>query len=100
MTYRLLIDDSQGTCAVMTDAPSGKIGYEYRFKPMKATITKDAYDQADIHYYERKPKEPIPAGTMVTIDTWWQNFYGAYFKINYKGNCYDIKTSCVKINKA
>ena len=95
MEYRLIINDSQGSWVVITDAPKGKIGYHYRFKPFKATVIKDAYDEADFHYFQ-KAKDPIPAGTKVIIDNWWQNFYGDYFRINYNGADYDVKPSCIK----
>lgn len=97
MEYRLTFTDSQGVWAVLTDMPEGKIGYEYKFKPMKATIVEDAYDMYDLHNYTTKTKEPIPKGTQVTIDCWWQNFYGCYFKILHSESYYDVRTSCVKI---
>ena len=83
--------------AVIVHTEPGKIGCEYNFKPFKAKIVKEAYDEADIHY-GGKLKDPIPVGTEVTIDTWWMNFYGSYYKIKYNGHSYDVKTTSIEID--
>lgn len=98
MEYCLKFYDAQGRWAVITDAKEGLIGHNYKFKPMKAHIVKTAYDAADF-YYSNETKEPIPVGEEVTIDTWWMNFYGSYFKIMWQGHNYDVKTDCVLIDK-
>ena len=96
MEYTLIIDASNGRFAVVTDTKPGLIGHDYKFKPIKARLVKDGYDQADFHYF-RKLKQPIPEGTELMVDCWWQNFYGAYFKIVYNGDSYDVKENCVSI---
>lgn len=100
MEYVITFRDANGSWAVIVNdfEKPGLIGHHYRFKPMKAEIVKDAYDEADFHYF-RKSKTPIPAGTEVMIDDWWMNFYGAYFTIEWEGSKYDVKTDCVAIKK-
>lgn len=97
--FSIVFRDAKNMWAVMSDAPKGKIGYDYKFKPMNATIIEDAYDAYDLDCHNtRKVKKPIPKGTRVVVDCWWQNFYGSYFKINYNGSNYDVKTSYVEID--
>lgn len=96
--YRLDIGDS--TCrrfAVITDSEPGKIGHHYTFKPFKGKLVKTGYDEADLHYF-RKTKEPIPIGTEIVIDTWWMNFYGSYYRVEYEGHTYDIKTNSIEFD--
>lgn len=96
MEYRITINDSQGKWAVISDTQEGLLGHHYKFKPLKAVIVKDSYDESDLYYF-RNVKTPIPAGTEVVIDNWWQNFYGSYFRIIYNEQEYDVLTNCVKI---
>ena len=98
MNYILNIYDSNNRWAVITDYPDGKIGHLYKFKPMPATVVKDAYDEADLHYFVRKAKAPIPSGTKIMVETWWQNLYGSYFRVQYEGQDYDISPRNVKID--
>ena len=72
------------------------LGHLYRFNPLKGKLVRDSMDQADLHYFTfRKPC--IPAGTEVTVDCYWRNFYGVYFNILYNGEHYDIRTQDVEI---
>lgn len=96
--YIIHIGDATGrNFAVRVDAEPGLIGHMYTFSPFKAVLVEDGYDEADFHYF-RKAKEPIPAGTEVTLGTWWRNFYGSYYRIAYGGHAYDVNTRCVKID--
>ena len=97
MNYLLSFHDAKNKWTVVTDTKDGLIGHYYTFKTMKAHIVKTAYDEADIHY-RCKTKEPIPVGTEVKINTWWMNFYGSYFRINWKGQEYDVNTDNVLID--
>ncbi len=99
LRYPLRFCDAVSNWVVLTNEPPGKIGCYYKFEPIKAIVVKDAYDEADFHYF-RSAKDPIPKGTELTIDTWWQNFYGSYFKVNYNNKMYDIKTTTVKLIRA
>jgi hypothetical protein len=91
-------DSTYRRFSVIVHTEPGKIGHEYKFKPFKAKLVKKGYDEADLHYWERKAKDPIPEGTEVTIDTWWMNFYGSYYRIEYEGHSYDIKTTSIEID--
>ena len=93
--YALQIWDARRSYVVMTDTKPGLIGPVYTFSPKKAVIVSDAYDEADFHYF-RKAKDPIPKGTEIEIDVWFQNFYGCYYRVKYDGHKYDIKTECVE----
>ena len=99
MEYCLQFNDAKNRWAVIVDYEPEHIGHHYKFKPFKGTIVRDAYDEADFHYYERKTKDPIPEGTEVIVDNWWMNFYGSYFRINYNGHDYDVKTSNVILER-
>ena len=98
MKYILNVYDSENCWAVITDYPTERIGHLYTFNPMPAIVLKDAYDEADIHYFKPKAKCPIPAGTKIMVGTWWQNFYGSYFRVQYEGQDYDISPRNIKIN--
>lgn len=76
------------------DGTFGHIGKMYQFDDVKAVIKKDCYDEADIHYFSKNPKK-ISAGTEVTLNVYWINFYGSYYRISHEGRTYDIKTSNV-----
>ena len=97
MKHQFIIDCANGRYAVFTDTEEDLIGHIYKFEPMKARIVKPGYDQADFHYYNRATKEPIPEGTELMVNCWWQNFYGSYFRIEYNGNSYDVKANSVEI---
>lgn len=76
------------------ESGADKIGKMYKFEPITAVIKKNCYDEADLHYLAKNPKE-LKKGTKVIIDTYWLNFYGHYFRINYEGEQYDIKVENV-----
>ena len=81
---------------VISDNEPGIIGHMYKFDPIKAVIVTDAYDEEDFHYY-KKAKDSIPAGTVITIDCWWMDYLGNYFRVYYNNDTYDINPNCLKI---
>ena len=97
MEHLLTFTDARNSWAVVTDEKKGIIGHMYRFAPHNATVIKDAYDKADLHY-AGEIKNPIPKDSRVIIDCWWQNFYGCYFRIKWEGNEYDVATDCILID--
>lgn len=90
--------DAKRHWVIPTDTNPNLIGHEYKFNPFKAVVVKPAYDEADFHYF-RKPKTHIPVGMELSVDCWWCNFYGSYFRVKYEGNSYDIKTDCVELSR-
>ena len=90
--------DAKRHWCVPTDTNPNLIGHYYKFDPFKAVVVKSAYDEADFHYF-RKAKTPIPVGTELNVDCWWMNFYGSYFRVEYDGHKYDIKTDCVELSR-
>lgn len=91
-----IITDGNGTrlgvvCHNLDDnSKFGHIGKMYEFDDVKAVIKLDCYDEEDIHYFAKHPKK-IAAGTEVTLNAYWINFFGSYYRIDYNGQTYDIK---------
>jgi hypothetical protein len=79
------------------DGTFGHIGKMYKFENVKATIKQDCYDEADLHYFRKNPKK-LEKGTEVTINVYWINFYGSYYRITHEGKTYDIKRDNVLFN--
>jgi len=65
-------------------------------KDAKVVLTKEAFCNADIHYFEKNPKPPIPKDTIVKINYCWANFEGRFINVEYDNNNYDIKPSFLK----
>lgn len=91
--------DAKCRWVVIVDDEPNLIGHEYTFKPLKGKVIKESYDQADLHYWQRESKPPIPKGTELKVDCWWMNFYGDYFRVEYNGNKYDVKTDNIELSR-
>ena len=65
-------------------------------KGAKVVLTEKAFCNADIHYFEKKPKNPIPKDTVVEINYCWANFEGIFINVLYNGKNYDIRPSSLK----
>ena len=99
MMSLLEISDAYNRYSVIVHDKLGLMGKEYRFLPFCGELIKDGYDEADIHYFSKNPKAPIPRGTKITVDCWWMNFFGSYFRVKYNGATYDLKTNIVKLSR-
>ena len=97
--WYLDIWDAKGRWVVTVDNEPNLIGHEYTFKPLKGKVIRNSYDEADLHYWQRKTKPPIPEGTELKVDCWWMNFYGSYFRVEYNGNKYDVKTNNIELSR-
>ena len=65
-------------------------------KGNKLVVNERAVCMADIHYFEKNPKEPIPVDTVVKVNYCWANFEGRYINVEYKGKNYDVKPSYLR----
>lgn len=65
-------------------------------KGNKLTMVNKGFCMGDLHYYDKKPKEPIPIGEIVTVNYCWKNFYVKYINVQYNGRNYDINPSDLK----
>lgn len=96
MVRKAIITDGSGTRLVVDcynlddNGTFGYIGKMYEFENVRAIIKQDCYDEADLHYLRKNPKK-IALGTEVTLNVYWINFYGSYYRIVHEGETYDIK---------
>ena len=65
-------------------------------KGNKVVLTEKAYCNADIHYFEKNPKAPIPKDSVVEINYCWGNFEGRFINVKHNGKDYDVKPSYLK----
>lgn len=59
-------------------------------------ILEDAYCHETFYHLEKK--EPIPKGTILSMDDYYENYYGGFIKCTYNGKVYYIEPIKVKIN--
>ena len=59
------------------------------------TLTKDCYDEQEIHYFNIK-KPLLKAGTVLKVKYRWANYYGTYYRCEHENGTYDIKRSNCK----
>lgn len=55
------------------------------------TLTKDCYDEQEIHYFNIK-KPILKAGTTLKVKYRWANFYGTFYRCEHENGTYDINS--------
>ena len=57
-------------------------------------VIKDAYCHEAFYHLEKK--EPIPKGTILSMDDYYENYYGGFIKCTYNNKIYYIEPKKVK----
>lgn len=62
-------------------------------KGNKLVVRETSFCMADIHYFVKDSKEPIPVDTIVEVNHCFANFEGHFINVTYKDKNYDVKVN-------